>query len=90
MIGHTPEAYLKVKPDYYEDEFAGVYSHAGARFVSKDNYLKNCSIAKDIQSHPFLNFLFTVLGAALVVMLICLFFTCCKYRRVATQYEALK
>ena len=90
VIDHPPESYLKHKPDYKTDWYAGVYMRGGKKYVSKPYFLKKCNIANDILAHPVLNFLSQCLALIFAVLLFCLLLTCCQYKRVSNQYEAIK
>ena len=74
-----------------KDEFAGVYHVPGShKFLSKSHFIKKCKLLDAIQEHPVLNLLAKLLGIVLLVLFFCLVGTCCKYRTVSNQYEAIK
>ena len=41
-------------------------------------------------AHPVLNFLSQALALIFAVLLFCLLLTCCQYKRVSNQYEAIR
>lgn len=64
--------------------------HKGSKFVSKTQFLKKCNILEDISGRPLLNAIATIIGIIVTLLLFCLLYTCCQYKRVSNKYEAIK
>jgi len=87
-LDSVPESFAD--GEYMKDEFKGVYKHKDHQYVSKRSFKRHCSIVDDITAHPILAFIMQVLAAVFAILMLCLVFTCCKYRSVSTSYESLK
>ena len=84
----VPEAFSK--NGYLEDEFMGVYKHNGEKYVGKANFKKRCNAIFDAAKHPFLKIVLDVLAVALTILILCIIFTCQKYRNVYNEYDLLR
>ena len=90
VIGHTPKSWLKQFPDFKTNEFEGFVVHEGNLYATKTSFSMKCNLQSDIMAHPVLNFMAQILGIVFAVMLCCLALTCCKYKKVANQYEEIR
>ena len=64
--------------------------HEGNMYTTKTSFSMKCDLQSDIMAHPVLNFMAQVLGVVFAVLLCCLALTCCKYKKVANQYEEIR
>ena len=90
MLDFIPDSFNTEARSYLENDMKGVYSYNKERkYVSKRSFKRNCTMVKDIQSHPILNFIMQLLSVIFSILLLCLLVTCCKYRRVQSRYQEL-
>lgn len=91
VLDFTPTSFQgQSHENYLQDEMAGVYKHKDHIYVSKRSFKKHCNMMDDIQAHPILSFFLKVIAGGFSILMICLLFTCCKYKSVSNRYEELR
>lgn len=87
-IDFMPEAFNE--KHFHEDPYMGIYSHNFNVYVGKEHFKRKCNVLKDAVSHPFLQVILDILAVTFTVLLLCLIFTCQKYRNVSSMYDQLR